>query len=138
VKPPSSTTPYMLRALYEWCLDNGLTPHVLVRVDDNTRVPSEFVKNGEIVLNISPTAARALTMDNDWVRFSARFGGVSREVIIPMQAVAGIFARENGQGMTFKQDGGSGVSEERKTTGAPQDETDQPPPRGKPKLQVVK
>jgi stringent starvation protein B len=136
VKPPSSTTPYLLRALFEWCLDNGLTPHVLVRVDDNTKVPQEFVKNGEIVLNISPTATRALTIDNDWVRFSARFGGASREVVIPMHAVAGIFARENGQGMMFKQDGTS--ASRIQPAASSEDETDNPPPRGKPRLQVVK
>lgn len=97
-----STKPYMLRAIHEWCVDNGLTPHLLVAVNAQTRVPMAYVKDGEIVLNLNYTATKDLHMDNDAVVFSARFGGVSQNMYIPMNAVKGIFARENGQGMFFE------------------------------------
>lgn len=96
-----STKPYLLRAIYEWCCDCGFTPFLSVRVDSNTRVPMEYVKNNEIVLNISTGATRNLTIDNDMVQFSARFNGVSREISVPIGNVAGIFARENAEGMMF-------------------------------------
>lgn len=98
----TSTTPYMVRAIHEWCLDNGLTPHLLVKVDADTKVPSAFVKNGEIVLNINYSAVKDLLVDNEAVSFSARFSGVAQNVYVPMYRVAGIFARENGQGMFFE------------------------------------
>jgi stringent starvation protein B len=97
-----STKPYMLRALHEWCTDNGLTPHLLVAVNSRTRVPMAYVKEGEIVLNLNYAATKDLHMDNDAVVFSARFGGVSQNIYVPMSAVKGIFARENGQGMFFE------------------------------------
>ena len=97
----TSTKPYLIRALYEWCSDNGYTPYLSVRVDETTKVPREFVKDGEIVLNVSAVATRNLTIDNDLIQFSARFGGVSREVSIPIGCVAGIFGRECGHGMLF-------------------------------------
>jgi len=97
-----STKPYLLRAIYEWCTDNGYTPYMAVTVDGNTRVPMEFVKNGEIVLNISFTATSGLKMENDLIRFSARFGGVSRNIEVPVANVMAIYARENGQGMAFE------------------------------------
>jgi len=100
-----STKPYLLRAIYEWCTDNGYTPHVAVVVDSRTRVPTEFVKNGEIVLNISFTATSGLKMENDWIHFSARFGGISRNIEIPVDNVIAIYARENGQGMAFEPPG---------------------------------
>src|SRR5581483_913406 len=96
-----SAKPYLLRALCEWCADNGLTPYLAVKVDGQTRVPQAFVKNGEIVLNISAAATRRLTIDNQWVQFNARFNGVSQEVAVPMSAVAGIFAKETGYGFAF-------------------------------------
>ena len=96
-----STKPYLLRAIFEWCCDCGLTPYLSVRVDASTRVPMEYVKNNEIVLNISSGATRNLTIDNDIVQFSARFNGVSREISVPIGNVAGIFARENAEGMMF-------------------------------------
>jgi stringent starvation protein B len=96
-----SAKPYLVRALCEWCADNGLTPYLAVRVNAETRVPTAYVRNGEIVLNIGAAATRKLTIDNDWVRFSARFGGVSQEVAVPMGAVVGIFARETGYGFAF-------------------------------------
>ncbi len=97
-----STKPYMLRAMHEWCMDNNLTPHLLVAVNAQTRVPMAYVKDGEIVLNLNYAATKDLHMDNDAVIFSARFGGVSQNMYIPMSAVKGIFARENGQGMFFE------------------------------------
>ena len=97
-----STKPYLIRAIYEWCADCGYTPYLSVVVTEHTRVPMEFVKNGEIVLNISSSATRNLKIDNDVVKFSARFGGTSREISVPMSAVSGIFARENSEGLLFK------------------------------------
>ena len=97
-----STKPYLLRAIYEWCTDNGYTPHIAVVVDSRTRVPMQFVKNGEIVLNISFEATSGLKMENDNIHFSARFGGVSRDILIPVENVIAIYARENGQGMAFE------------------------------------
>ena len=96
------TKPYMLRAIHEWCVDNGLTPHLLVAVNAQCRVPMAYVKDGEIVLNLNYTATKDLLMDNDAIVFSARFGGVSQHLYVPMAAVKGIFARENGQGMFFE------------------------------------
>jgi len=98
---PTPTKPYLLRALYEWCVDNGFTPYVSVMADAATRVPPEFVKNGEIVLNIGPLAANRLRIGNEVIEFSARFGGVARDIAIPVARVAAIYARENGQGMSF-------------------------------------
>ncbi len=97
----TSTKPYLLRAIYEWCTDNGYTPYLAAAVDGQTRVPREFVKNGEIVLNISFSATSSLKMENDFIHFNARFGGVSREISVPVQNVVAIYARENGQGMAF-------------------------------------
>lgn len=97
-----STKPYLIRAIYEWSAEAGLTPYLSVKVDQNTRVPLEYVKNGEIVLNISMSATRNLTISNDLVQFSARFNGVSREVSVPVYAISGIFSRENGQGLFFQ------------------------------------
>lgn len=100
--PEISTKPYLIRAIYEWCTDNGYTPHIAVAVDGSTQVPMQFVKNGEIVLNISFGATSALKMDNDSVRFNARFGGISREIMVPIDNIVAIYANENGQGMVFE------------------------------------
>ena len=97
-----ATKPYLVRAIWEWCADNGYTAYLAVQVDENTRVPAEFVKNGEIILNISADATHKLTLGNDVIQFAARFGGVSRECSVPMSAVRGVFARENGEGMFFQ------------------------------------
>jgi stringent starvation protein B len=99
-----STKPYFIRAIYEWCSDCGFTPYLSVRVDERTRIPLEYVKNGEIVLNVSLNATRNLTINNELIQFSARFNGVSREVSVPVDRVQGIFARENGQGAFFTVD----------------------------------
>jgi stringent starvation protein B len=97
----TSTRPYLIRALYDWCTDNGLTPYVAVLVDDTVQVPREYVKNGEIVLNISFDATSSLKLGNDFIEFKARFAGTAREIIVPVSRVIAIYARENGQGMAF-------------------------------------
>ncbi len=97
----SSTRPYLIRALHEWCTDNGLTPYLAVRVGAGVRVPMEFVKDGEIVLNISLDATSVLRLGNEYIEFKARFSGVSREILVPVNNVEAIYARENGQGMVF-------------------------------------
>lgn len=134
----SSTKPYMVRAIHEWCVDNGLTPYLAVRVDGNTRVPMGYVRDGEIVLNINYSATRDLHIDNEAVTFSARFNGASMDLYIPMAAVQGIFARENGEGMFFERMG-SPVEEGGEDGGAPDSGDDpEPPPPKKPSLRVVK
>jgi stringent starvation protein B len=128
-----STKPYLIRAIHEWCSDSGLTPYISVRVDARTRVPAEHVKNGEIVLNIGADATHRLTMGNELIQFAARFNGVSRECSIPIEAVAGIFAKESGQGLFFPREG----AQENGGKAA----TEPSPPNGnggKPKLQVIK
>ncbi|MDP9898562.1 ClpXP protease specificity-enhancing factor [Variovorax ginsengisoli] len=97
----SSTRPYLIRALYEWCTDNGFTPYVAVQVDETVLVPREYVKNGEIVLNISFDATSSLKLGNDFIEFKARFAGTAREIQVPIGRVIAIYARENGQGMAF-------------------------------------
>lgn len=138
-----STTPYLIRAIYEWCCDGGQSPYVAVMVNADTHVPMEFVKDGEIVLNISPDATRNLKIDNDVIRFSARFGGVSQEVSVPVSAVKGIFAKESGQGLAFQiaqpDEASSGTND--KQAPPPEGETDRTPPdssRRRARLQIVK
>jgi stringent starvation protein B len=97
-----STKPYLIRAIYDWCTDSGFTPYVAVAVDETVRVPAEFVSNGEIVLNVSALATSRLLIDNEAISFQARFGGVAREVYVPMGQVIAVYARENGQGMAFE------------------------------------
>ena len=97
----SSTRPYLLRALHEWCTDNGYTPYVAVLVDDTVQVPQEYVKNGEIVLNVSYDATSGMKLGNEFIEFKARFAGTAREIIVPVNRVLAIYARENGQGMAF-------------------------------------
>jgi stringent starvation protein B len=100
-----STKPYLIRAIHEWCSDSGYTPYIAVVADDLVNVPREFVKNGEIVLNISPLATSRLSLGNEFIEFQARFGGVAREVSVPIEKVIAIYARENGQGMAFDAPG---------------------------------
>lgn len=97
----TSTRPYLLRALYEWCADNNLTPYVAAYVDDSVKVPRDHVKNNEIVLNISMDATSNLQIGNEFLQFKARFGGVAREIVVPIDHIIAIYARENGQGMAF-------------------------------------
>ena len=97
----TSTRPYLIRALHEWCTDNGFTPYLAVFVTPGIQVPMEYVKNNEIVLNVGFEATSSLNLGNEFVEFKARFGGVSREIIVPIDHVVAIYARENGQGMAF-------------------------------------
>ena len=97
----TSTRPYLIRALHEWCTDNGFTPYLAVRVDSSVQVPQEYVKEGEIVLNLSLEATSALRLGNDFIEFTARFAGKPREIMVPVGRVTAIYARENGQGMAF-------------------------------------
>lgn len=99
--PIPSTRPYLIRALHEWCTDHGFSPYIAVRVDDSVKVPREHVKNHEIVLNVSYDATGQLLLGNEFIEFKARFGGVARELVIPVDHVVAIYARENGQGMAF-------------------------------------
>jgi len=97
----TSTRPYLLRALHDWCTDNGFTPYIAVHVDASVQVPMEYVKNHEIVLNVGFEATSGLKLGNEFVEFQARFGGVSRVITVPVDHVVAIYARENGQGMAF-------------------------------------
>ncbi|MDZ7857843.1 ClpXP protease specificity-enhancing factor [Sphaerotilus sp.] len=97
----TSTRPYLVRALHDWCTDNGFTPLLAVHVDESVRVPMEFVKNNEIVLNVSFDATSGLRLGNEFIDFKARFGGIPRDIAVPIDHVIAIYARENGQGMAF-------------------------------------
>lgn len=99
-----STRPYLIRAIYEWCVDNALTPYLAVRVDAQTEVPPAYVKEGEIILNISADAVQGLEIGNEVISCSGRFGGASFDLFVPVVAVMGIFAKENGQGLVFQLD----------------------------------
>lgn len=132
----TSTKPYFLRALYEWCSDNSLTPHITVWVNEHTRVPMQYVHNNEIMLNIGATATADLHIDNDWIHFSARFSGKAHDIWIPVGHVLSMFARETGEGMGFDL--------EEYSPGTPPDDTaaqsdtapkDTPPKKG---LKLVK
>ncbi|MCC6135854.1 MAG: ClpXP protease specificity-enhancing factor [Candidatus Contendobacter sp.] len=126
--------PYLIRALYEWIEDNNMTPHILVNAEaPGVSVPKQHVREGQIVLNVTPSAVHNLRMGNDWIEFSARFGGAARAIQIPVQAVLAIYARENGQGMAFGEERGS------------DEPPDAPPPekpaahaRKRPVLKIVK
>jgi len=138
-----SAKPYLIRAICEWCADNGLTPYLAVKVNSQTRVPSAYVKNGEIVLNISAGATRRLTVDNERVQFTARFNGASQEVSVPMATVSGIFAKETGYGFAFAIPADPAASLDAATapleSSASGASTNEDKPRGRPKhLQVVK
>jgi stringent starvation protein B len=136
----AATTPYLIRAIWEWCVDNGFTPYIAVKVDSATRVPMEYVRNGEIVLNISPDATRNLKIGNELIQFSARFNGVSREVSVPVTTVAGIFAKENGQGLAFQAAGAdrAALTPVPMTGEAPGGDKPRPSGGRRPRLQIVK
>ncbi|MCC8405022.1 ClpXP protease specificity-enhancing factor [Paraburkholderia sp. MMS20-SJTN17] len=121
-----STKPYLLRALYEWCTDNGYTPHIAVRVDNQTRVPRQFVRDNEIVLNISFEATSQLQMGNEWIEFNARFSGKSHKIEVPVANILAIYARENGQGMAFPVESAGGEAQDSGADAA--DEADAPAP----------
>ena len=138
-----SAKPYLVRAICEWCADNGLTPYIAVKVDSHTRVPMEYVKNGEIVLNVSLNATRNLTINNELIQFSARFNGVSREVNVPVDRVQGIFARENGQGAFFTVESPAALAAAPTANGQlaaadADSEPPKPPTAGKSRLKLVK
>lgn len=138
---PTSTKPYLLRAIYEWCVDSGLTPYVSVVVDAQTRVPMEYVRNGEIVLNVGPLATSHLLIGNDQIECTARFSGVARELLIPVSAVTAIYARENGQGMSFETEKPAVGAEAGDTPGVVRTSESPEPPRptgGKPTLRRIK
>lgn len=97
-----STRPYLIRAIYEWCIDGALTPYLAVRINDRTEVPMAYVRDGEITLNLGPGAVRDLDLGNEFISCNGRFGGVPFQLFIPVEAVIGIFAKETGQGLVFQ------------------------------------
>ena len=131
----TSSRPYLVRAMYQWIVDNGMTPHLLVNAEFNDcKVPNGHVNDGKIVLNIAPMAVQGLTLGDAEVSFSARFGGKSESILVPVPAILAVYARENGQGMMFsdddKQDGSSGHGSD--------DGPDTDPDKPRPNLRVVK
>jgi stringent starvation protein B len=130
----TSTRPYLVRALHDWCTDNGFTPYVAVFVDASVRVPAEYVKNNEIVLNVGFEATSGLKLGNEFIEFKARFGGSSREIMVPMDHVIAIYARENGQGMAFPAPSGVG---EAKKQAADDAAASASPVRGTPRLALT-
>lgn len=137
----TSTKPYLIRALHQWCGDNGHTPYVVVWVNERTDVPREYVQNNEIVLNISMNATQDLQLDNEYLSFSARFGGVARQVFVPMGNVMSIFARETGEGMGFEVELASTEPLHSVDSGSPAAPDDAPgteKPKGRPSLRIVK
>jgi len=130
-----STKPYLIRAIYDWCGDSGLTPYLAVRVDENTRVPTAYVRDGEIVLNLSMDAVRNLHLGNEEIICGGRFGGVPHEISVPMEAVIGIFAKETGQGLVFQGQDSAPTSSGGVSGDAPPPNSSPP---SKPRLRVVK
>ena len=136
----NSSRPYLVRALYEWIVDNDCTPHLLVKSDyPKVQVPQGFASDGQIVLNVSPSAVRNLHMDNEAVSFDGRFGGVPHTLYVPAAAILGIYARENGQGMMFDLEEAFDVDVEiEPDDDSPPPVTEPPRPSGRPSLKVVK
>ncbi|HEX8986932.1 MAG TPA: ClpXP protease specificity-enhancing factor [Rhodocyclaceae bacterium] len=130
-----STKPYLLRAIYEWCIDQGFVPYMTVAVDARTRVPREHVKNGQITLNIGPEASHQLMMGNEEITFQARFNGAAFPVVIPVDAVAAIFARENGMGMSFEVGPAAAAAAPEEAPTEPEPET---PPPDKPRSHLTR
>ena len=137
-----STKPYLLRAIWEWCCDNGYTPYIAAQVDSRTRVPREFIQDGQIILNIGPSASNKLKIGNDFIDFQARFGGLARELSVPIEQVSAIYSRENGAGMAFEIDSTASSGESGEEAGIAVAGEDPPtPPRpegGRPWLQRIK
>ncbi len=142
--PDPSTKPYLMRAIYDWCVDSGYTPYLSVTVDSVTRVPMEYVKDGQIVLNIGPVAVERFKLGNELIEFSARFNGTGRDISIPIGVVSAIYARENGQGLSFEvtaMDVAAQVQSTDADEGAGQGSEippEPPRPSGKPSLRRVK
>lgn len=135
--PDSSTKPYLLRALHEWCTDNGYTPHIVVQVDENTAVPVAHIQDGQITLNIGLLATNQLVLGNDYIEFQARFSGVTEDVFVPVAAVSAIFARETGTGMGFEVSPSAAYdAETNQDSSSSSDPDDTPPERGH--LRIVK
>ncbi len=131
----TSSRPYLVRAMYQWIVDNGLTPHILVDATaDDVMVPEQHIQDGKIVLNIAPMAIQGLTLGDAEITFSARFSGKSQSLYIPVQAVLAVYARENGQGMMFSEDEDDGYA----TGEPPDDDNDPDPDKPRPTLRVVK
>ena len=137
-----STKPYLIRAIHEWCCDNAFTPYLAVLADSRARVPREFVRDGQIVLNVGYDATKNLNIANQGITFQARFGGVAREISVPIGNVAAIYAKENGAGMAFEPDGEAvpGADEDSiaDSESPVEPEPPVPPPAGRPKLQRIK
>ena len=139
-----STKPYLLRAIWEWCCDNGFTPYIAVQVDLRTRVPREFINDGQIVLNIGPDATSQFQIGNDLIEFQARFGGISRKISVPVEQVSAIYSRENGAGMAFDLAAEAATGEAQDAEMVGDDAPAEPPPEpprpegGRPKLQRIK
>jgi stringent starvation protein B len=137
-----STKPYLLRAIHEWCCDNGFTPYIAVVADAHARVPREFVRDGRIVLNVGYEATGHLKIANEAITFQARFGGVARDILVPMANVAAIYARENGAGMAFEPESAAPAAPAEGAAGdhEPPEPPDspEPPSGGRPKLQRIK
>lgn len=136
----NSSRPYLVRALYEWIVDNDCTPHMLVNSDyPKVQVPAGFASDGQIVLNVSPTAVRQLHMDNEAVSFEGRFGGVPHTLYVPIAAILGVYARENGQGMVFDLEEPLEADDEVEPgDDSPPPGSEPPRPTGRPILKVVK
>jgi stringent starvation protein B len=137
-----TTKPYLIRAIHEWCSDNGFTPHIAVRVDNRVRVPREHVKDGQVVLNIGLEATGGLRINNDLVTFQTRFSGVAHDISFPIGNVAAIYARENGAGLAFEPENikADAKPESEPVPGDSPDPDSTPPrtPPGRPKLQRIK
>ena len=128
----TSSRPYLVRAMYQWIVDNGMTPHLLVNADvDNCMVPAAHINDGKIVLNIAPMAVQGLTLGDDEITFSARFGGQAESILVPVPAILAVYARENGQGMMFSDD-------DQPDRGSSDDGPDTDPDKPRPNLRVVK
>jgi len=133
-----STKPYLIRAIYEWCSDQGFTPYLAVTVDARTRVPREYVKDGQIVLNVAGDATSQLQMGNEEITFQARFNGIAFPVQVPVAAVAAIYARENGQGMAFEVKATVSAEEDASPRQEAATAVEQPPAPGRPHLTRIK
>lgn len=136
---PASSKPYLVQAVYEWCVDQGYTPYIVVSVDEHCRVPQAYVRNGDIVFNIGPNAVKSFMMDREWIGFSARFNGVAQEVSFPIAAVSALYARETGEGMGFEVSSykDKGDSPENETEEVSQDSAETTSSGKKPKFSLV-
>lgn len=135
-----TTKPYLIRAIHEWCCDNGFTPYISVAVDERVKVPREFVRDAQIVLNVGYEATGHLSIANDGITFQARFGGVARDISVPLGNITAIYAKENGSGMAFEAEPEAEGNDQEQNQDASGSEHEPPPepPSGRPKLQRIK